>query len=204
MPTSTLAKLDTGSVELSPGNPELLAALGGPMYGRGITWNFTVNSNSLPPQLVPAGDGMWGAAQIFTPIAWAMINGVLEPDLNNGLTNGLDAQFPYLGDTFAADNNAHNDGDSPNISLIAEFTKVIINPYTFSTYLLYQPTDGGSGIPPTWVPLHLLTWVMSGIATLTGGVWTSPPNPVTATDGGAITVLPSWTLVITPNNFVGQ
>jgi hypothetical protein len=194
----------TGFIGLVALNGNVYLQAGGSLgYGNGITWVVTVTP---PAPFAPFGtNGQWGAAQLIRPQGnMTMLNGTTWQDANQGL-KGLDGQFTYLGDTFPADGNPHQDGDNPGYQLLAADASVTMSP-TFWTTIVYQPANAGEGI--TWVPLWELDWYASGGAIQQGGDWVAVPQqgPVVATNSVATSTLPSWTQVITPAGWkqVGQ
>ena len=165
----------------------------------GILWNG--KATTPPPFSDRQGAGIWGLAQIITPMfSYRDQTGAIHRFPQNGMT-GSDGKFPYQNFMAPANGVPSYPSDSPGTWLgtiqAADFGG------TFQTYMVYLPPDATGNSGTSWVPLHEIDWNFHAAANLIGNAWALLPvsNGVTITKDTPTTTLPAWTQVIVPGSF---
>ena len=161
-------------------------------FGTGLPSSGSSQNNGITFQLTNADLGGYPTNLHFAFLG--VQRGLGEVWINTGGTNrleygeGLDTRFPS---TVFLDRMADSDGDSPGVALHSTDAKVK-NSNSFDTFLMWQSLSRPS-IP---VPIRMLHWNYSAVATNSSGTWYFPgvnsTNVSITTNNTPTTQFPQW------------
>lgn len=186
---------DVGHIAISPGNVAI-GAFGDGISPRGVDWKGTVTTPALLIQ--EGGPGSWNYTQLIKSGRTYTLNGTVHNYSFFGV-EGLDGGFPYDG-PYPSDGTLGHSGDSPSLPLNTDYSKIVLL-VTGRTWMLYLPPSYDSNAPTTFVPLHRYEWTAFGYATydaVNGWQAFVTGNGIAGSDKGPTSVLPDWTLIVTP------